>query len=293
MALLNRRGPWIPEEDQLLIHLVQSQGPNNWVRISQHMHYRSPKQCRERFHQNLKPSLNRTPITDEEGAEIERLVNEMGKRWAEIARRMGNRSDNAVKNWWNGSMNRKRRGLMNPGIAPKMHRPSPGRYSPEDSPQPYSSPSTAAAAAATTATATSWTDKSTTRDRPAPIRVLPDPYYTQYYHRPAAALETALPSPAYSELSSSAPSLISASSVSTSSSPKSIQSPQFVPPPPPPPHHYYYYCPEQQQQQQQQLPDAAVRYPSPTYRAPAYPAPPQEETAKPSESRITLDKLLN
>lgn len=35
----------------------------------------------------------------------------MGKCWAEIARRLGNRSDNAVKNWWNGSMYRKRRGL--------------------------------------------------------------------------------------------------------------------------------------------------------------------------------------
>ena len=33
----------------------------------------------------------------------------MGKRWAEIARRLGNRSDNAVKNWWNGSMNRRKR----------------------------------------------------------------------------------------------------------------------------------------------------------------------------------------
>lgn len=112
MAPAHRRGPWIPEEDQTLLTLVRNQGPNNWVRISQQMHYRSPKQCRERFHQNLKPTLNHEPISPAEGEEIERLVNEMGKRWAEIARRLGNRSDNAVKNWWNGSMNRRKRIML-------------------------------------------------------------------------------------------------------------------------------------------------------------------------------------
>lgn len=108
----HRRGPWVPEEDKTLLSLVRNQGPNNWVRISQHMNYRSPKQCRERFHQNLKSSLNHELISPEEGEVIERMVNEMGKRWAEIARRLGNRSDNAVKNWWNGSMNRRRRTVI-------------------------------------------------------------------------------------------------------------------------------------------------------------------------------------
>jgi hypothetical protein len=72
MAPNHRRGPWVPEEDQALLHLVREQGPNNWVRISQHMHFRSPKQCRERFHQNLKPSLNHAPISANEGIMIER-----------------------------------------------------------------------------------------------------------------------------------------------------------------------------------------------------------------------------
>ena len=111
MARSARRGPWLPEEDQTLLQLVRSQGPNNWVRISQHMQHRSPKQCRERYHQNLKPSLNHEPITAQEGEHIEQLVREMGNRWAEIARRLGNRSDNAIKNWWNGSMNRRKRHL--------------------------------------------------------------------------------------------------------------------------------------------------------------------------------------
>ena len=113
-----RRGPWLPNEDTTLLQLVRSQGPNNWVRICQHMQHRSPKQCRERYHQNLKPSLNHEPITIQEGDLIEQMVREMGHRWAEIARRLGNRSDNAIKNWWNGSMNRRKR-TTGPGTYPK------------------------------------------------------------------------------------------------------------------------------------------------------------------------------
>lgn len=106
---VHRRGPWSQAEDAYLVQLVHTQGAHNWVRISGLIISRSPKQCRERFHQNLKPSLNHDPITPEEGIIIERLVGEMGKRWAEIARRLRGRSDNAVKNWWNGGMNRRRR----------------------------------------------------------------------------------------------------------------------------------------------------------------------------------------
>jgi hypothetical protein len=122
-----RRGPWTTDEDQTLLDLVQKQGPNNWVRISQQMQHRTPKQCRERYHQNLKQSLNHEPISHQEGELIEQMVTEMGRRWAEIARRLGNRSDNAVKNWWNGSMNRRKRNgnQRQSGFKAMSHRDQP------------------------------------------------------------------------------------------------------------------------------------------------------------------------
>lgn len=105
----HKRGPWTQQEDELLKDLVSRMGATNWVRTSAMIGSRSPKQCRERYHQNLKPGLNHSPITEDEGNLIIQLVREKGKRWAEIARHLNGRSDNAVKNWFNGGENRRKR----------------------------------------------------------------------------------------------------------------------------------------------------------------------------------------
>ncbi|GEQ70151.1 hypothetical protein JCM33374_g3827 [Metschnikowia sp. JCM 33374] len=127
-----RRGPWSPEEDRKLMEIIGLYGPSNWVRISFSLKTRSPKQCRERYHQNLKPSLNRNPISYEEGLLIERLVGKYGKKWAEIARHLSGRSDNAIKNWWNGGANRRRRASQ---VSLPTRRPSVSSVQSVSSPQ--------------------------------------------------------------------------------------------------------------------------------------------------------------
>ncbi|KAJ5654664.1 hypothetical protein N7490_001667 [Penicillium lividum] len=228
MAPSHRRGPWVPEEDQLLLQLVREQGPNNWVRISQHMHYRSPKQCRERFHQNLKPSLNREPISSDEGLMIERMVNEMGKRWAEIARRLGNRSDNAVKNWWNGSMNRKRRGLSSTPVsrtcsgrveAPYARASVVSPTRPRFSTRPWDTESTA-----------SSDGYSSRRESMSAARQLSPIYTLPSINR---SIETPLTSPVFSDISNATsvepPSMVSDHNSVCSSSPRTLPSPQLLP----------------------------------------------------------------
>ncbi|OOQ85882.1 MYB family conidiophore development protein FlbD [Penicillium brasilianum] len=232
MAPSHRRGPWVPEEDQLLLQLVREQGPNNWVRISQHMHYRSPKQCRERFHQNLKPSLNREPISADEGLLIERMVNEMGKRWAEIARRLGNRSDNAVKNWWNGSMNRKRRGLSTPPASRTFN----GRIEAPFARASIVSPSrprfaTRPWAESTCMESSEAFSHSRRESTVSTARQLSPIYTLPSINRP---IETPLTSPAFSEASHASiepPSMVSDHNSVCSSSPRTLPSPQLLPMP--------------------------------------------------------------
>nr|QBG79752.1 R2R3-MYB family transcription factor [Citrus x aurantium]QBG79826.1 R2R3-MYB family transcription factor [Citrus x aurantium] len=116
-----KRGPWTPEEDELLANYIKKEGEGRWRTLPKRAGLlRCGKSCRLRWMNYLRPSVKRGHIAPDEEDLILRLHRLLGNRWSLIAGRIPGRTDNEIKNYWNTHLSKK---LISQGIDPRTHKP--------------------------------------------------------------------------------------------------------------------------------------------------------------------------
>lgn len=116
-----KKGPWTPEEDELLANYVRKEGEGRWRTLPKRAGLlRCGKSCRLRWMNYLRPSVKRGRIAPDEEDLILRLHRLLGNRWSMIAGRIPGRTDNEIKNYWNTCLSKK---LISQGIDPRTHKP--------------------------------------------------------------------------------------------------------------------------------------------------------------------------
>ncbi|KAI3687846.1 hypothetical protein L1987_81549 [Smallanthus sonchifolius] len=98
---------WSKFEDRLLVQLVEQYGESSWARIAERLPLRMGKQCRDRWHNCLRPNIMKTSWYEEDDKLLISLHKQFGNRWADIARNMPGRSENNIKNHWNATKRKK------------------------------------------------------------------------------------------------------------------------------------------------------------------------------------------
>ncbi|EOA12425.1 hypothetical protein CARUB_v10028160mg [Capsella rubella] len=101
------KGKWGKSEDMKLNQMVeQYDGIIKWASIAKNLKGRTGKQCRERWHNHLRPGIKKTAWTKEEDQILVAVHKVVGTKWYSISQHLPGRTENNIKNRWNATKRR-------------------------------------------------------------------------------------------------------------------------------------------------------------------------------------------
>ncbi|KAH9942556.1 Homeodomain-like protein [Amylocystis lapponica] len=136
-----KRGSWTAEEDDQLRRAVAVFG-HSWIEVATYVPGRNNEQCRDRYQDNLAPSVSRGKWTeDQDKALLQAIEKAGGLKWKEISRILDNgRTDNQCRARYSVLMKRRQKDDTNSPSPSSSGVPASGEQSTSGSRQSPSEP---------------------------------------------------------------------------------------------------------------------------------------------------------
>jgi hypothetical protein len=96
------------EQDAIIKQFAEIQPLLSWNQIANYIPEKNGKQCRERYHHFISANVSHSPWTSEEDFLLSQCYYVYGSNWSKISKLFPGRTNQDVKNRWNGHLKEKK-----------------------------------------------------------------------------------------------------------------------------------------------------------------------------------------